>query len=113
MRIPPTTVDFRMLKVTDVNLPQIGPYAHVHIAGKICFRACVVSLSWYCPLSPPLSALGGKRTFAYVAPRVGWMRIELNCAECGNNSFDLGRAAEDNSLITAITVGMKSARWPN
>jgi len=27
------------------------------------------------------------------------MRIELNCAKCGNNSFNLGHGAEDDSHI--------------
>jgi uncharacterized Zn finger protein len=33
------------------------------------------------------------------------MRIELNCAECGKNSFDLGRGAGDDSLIRCQSCG--------
>ena len=33
------------------------------------------------------------------------MRIELNCAECGNNSFNLGQGAKDDSLIYCKLCG--------
>lgn len=33
------------------------------------------------------------------------MRIELNCAECGKNSFNLGRGAADDSLIRCDFCG--------
>ena len=33
------------------------------------------------------------------------MRIELNCAECGKNSFDLSAANEDDSLICCNSCG--------
>lgn len=33
------------------------------------------------------------------------MRIELNCAECGKNSFNLGRGAEDDSPIRCDFCG--------
>lgn len=33
------------------------------------------------------------------------MRIELNCAECGKNSFNLGRGGEDDSLIRCDFCG--------
>lgn len=33
------------------------------------------------------------------------MRIELNCAECGKNSFNLGRGADDNSVIRCNFCG--------
>jgi uncharacterized Zn finger protein len=33
------------------------------------------------------------------------MRIELNCAACGKNSFNLGRGAEDHSLIRCDACG--------
>ena len=33
------------------------------------------------------------------------MRIELNCAVCGKNSFNLGRGAEDDSAICCDFCG--------
>jgi hypothetical protein len=33
------------------------------------------------------------------------MRIELNCAVCGKNSFNLGHGAEDHSLIRCNFCG--------
>ena len=33
------------------------------------------------------------------------MRIELNCAQCGRNSFNLGKGAEDDSLIRSELCG--------
>jgi len=35
------------------------------------------------------------------------MRIELNCAKCGNNSFNLGHGAEDDSDIRCNSCGHK------
>jgi DNA-directed RNA polymerase subunit RPC12/RpoP len=35
------------------------------------------------------------------------MRIELNCAKCGKNSFDLGHGAEDGSVIRCNGCGHK------
>lgn len=33
------------------------------------------------------------------------MRIELTCAECHKNSFNLGGGAEDNSIIRCTSCG--------
>lgn len=33
------------------------------------------------------------------------MRIELNCAECGKNSFNLGKGADDHSIIRCNFCG--------
>jgi DNA-directed RNA polymerase subunit RPC12/RpoP len=33
------------------------------------------------------------------------MRIELKCARCGKNSFNLGKGAEDDSLIRCELCG--------
>jgi DNA-directed RNA polymerase subunit RPC12/RpoP len=33
------------------------------------------------------------------------MRIELKCAQCGKNSFNLGKGAEDDSLICCDFCG--------
>ena len=33
------------------------------------------------------------------------MRIELKCAECGKNSFNLGQGAEDDSVIRCELCG--------
>ena len=33
------------------------------------------------------------------------MRIELACAKCGKNSFDLGQGAGDDSLIRCNSCG--------
>jgi len=33
------------------------------------------------------------------------MRIELTCAECGKNSFNLGHGAEDDSVIRCNVCG--------
>lgn len=33
------------------------------------------------------------------------MRIELNCAKCGKNSFNLGKGPEDDSLICCDSCG--------
>jgi uncharacterized Zn finger protein len=33
------------------------------------------------------------------------MRIELTCAECGKNSFNLGHGTEDDSLIRCHACG--------
>jgi uncharacterized Zn finger protein len=33
------------------------------------------------------------------------MRIELTCAKCGRNSFDLGHGAEDDSVIRCNFCG--------
>jgi DNA-directed RNA polymerase subunit RPC12/RpoP len=35
------------------------------------------------------------------------MRIELTCAKCGKNSFDLGHGPEDDSLIRCNSCGPK------
>jgi DNA-directed RNA polymerase subunit RPC12/RpoP len=35
------------------------------------------------------------------------MRIELNCAKCGKNSFDLGHGTEDDSVIRCNSCGHK------
>ena len=33
------------------------------------------------------------------------MRIELNCAVCGNNHFSLDQAQEDDALVTCEDCG--------
>jgi hypothetical protein len=33
------------------------------------------------------------------------MRIELNCAECGKNRFNIGREADDDALICCYFCG--------
>lgn len=33
------------------------------------------------------------------------MRVELTCAECGKNSFNLGQGADDDSLIRCNFCG--------
>ena len=33
------------------------------------------------------------------------MRIELNCAACGKNSFNLGRGGDDDSIIRCSSCG--------
>lgn len=33
------------------------------------------------------------------------MRIELNCAKCGKNSFDLGHGVENESVIRCNACG--------
>ena len=35
------------------------------------------------------------------------MRIELNCASCGNNSFNLGHGVENDSHIRCNACGHK------
>ena len=33
------------------------------------------------------------------------MRIELNCADCGKNSFNLGQGVKDDSLVRCEACG--------
>lgn len=35
------------------------------------------------------------------------MRIELNCAECGENRFDLSKAEKDDAIIRCDACGHK------